>query len=213
MKLQTDQRVEIKFSSEKYFNYKSSLLSKGFIKINDDRHVHSIYYDTLRLKFFRNHIDGDNNRHKYRLRSYGDLKITGVKFNLEIKKKHSLYGNKIRYDNFLVLKNNNKLPIINSEFDGNIEPKLLVSYIREYFYKPGYNIRATIDKNLRYFPIVNKKIQTNFGINKMNLSICEFKIKKNIFENGLPHIINTNKSEKFSKYVDAIYSLKLSNYG
>ena len=212
MKSQTEQRVEIKFNSEKSFNYKSRLLSRGFIKTNDDRHIHSVYYDTLKLKFFKNHIDGDNNRHKYRLRTYGELKSKGVNFNLEIKKKHSLYGSKIRYDNFWFLKNDNKLPIINSEFDGNIEPKLLVSYIREYYYKPNFDIRATIDRSLFYFPILNRKIQSNFGVNKMSLSICEFKIKKNIFEKGLPHTINTNKSEKFSKYVDAIYSLKLSNY-
>ena len=73
MKSQTEQRVEIKFNSEKSFNYKSRLLSRGFIKTNDDRHIHSVYYDTLKLKFFKNHIDGDNNRHKYRLRTYGEL--------------------------------------------------------------------------------------------------------------------------------------------
>ena len=75
----------------------------------------------------------------------------------------------------MVFKNDNKLPIINSEFDGNIEPKLLVSYIREYYYKPNFDIRATIDRSLFYFPILNRKIQSNFGVNKMSLSICEFK--------------------------------------
>ena len=70
-------RFEKKFIIPKHYeDYTLSLIMSNLDKLSEiyrQRQVNSIYYDTYNFKFAQQNLDGDNKRHKIRLRYYGDV--------------------------------------------------------------------------------------------------------------------------------------------
>lgn len=142
--------------------------------------VRSIYFDTSKLKYYHEKLEGINVRKKLRVRGYNEFNSENVVF-LEIKRKYENYIDKDRsalmyYDLDELLKTRNIESYVLTEngyansredaekflhhvFKKSLKPIVLVVYDREAYYsKFDSNLRITLDKNLRYLmqPSLNK---------------------------------------------------------
>ncbi len=184
-------RYERKFIVNNYFINSLGDL-RSFLKINikqqyQQRRINSIYYDTHDYKLAKKTIDGLSDRTKVRIRYYGKLKdITYPR--LEIKNKTGLIGEKLIYKidakslyekNFSLtnIKINN-LKIDYFELIKTIEPKVIVSYNRNYFISSCNQYRFTLDKEIIFKSFEKHNIEFNFLndlYSRFNKSIIEFK--------------------------------------
>ena len=173
--------INIDISSLENKLYRSPLFFKTQY-IN--RFVNSIYFDDIKFNSFRENIEGQSYKTKYRLRWYNNRhNITDPIF--EIKKKN--YFNSIK-----IKKNIDKLDgldfsqisqisnIINENL--NIKKKLFarkfISYERKYFISNDHKIRLTIDFNIN-----SKTIKDNIIFDKNNFrssNILEIKYPTNL---------------------------------
>ncbi|MCX6151170.1 MAG: polyphosphate polymerase domain-containing protein [Ignavibacteriales bacterium] len=132
--------------------------------------VRSIYYDTLRLDYYHEKIEGLKNRKKIRIRGYNEMNSSNIIY-LEIKRKLENYIDKHRspllyenleelfytgdIDRYIILKDSDAIDNAKRFFfhihKNLLRPVTLVVYNREAFFsKFDSNIRITFDKNLRY---------------------------------------------------------------
>jgi hypothetical protein len=134
--------------------------------------VRSIYFDTSKLKYYHEKIDGINIRKKLRIRGYNLQDSESVIF-LEIKRKHENYINKNRsalkyyhledlirtkdIDSYVLTENGFSNSLDDAEkflhhiYKRTLKPVVLVVYEREAFYsKFDSRLRLTFDKDLRY---------------------------------------------------------------
>lgn len=142
--------------------------------------VRSIYFDTSKLKYYNEKIDGINIRKKLRIRGYNLQESESIIF-LEIKRKHENYINKNRsalkyyhledliktkdIESYVLTENGYANSLDDAEkflhhiYKRTLKPVVLVVYEREAFYsKFDGRLRLTFDKNLRYnlFPSMDK---------------------------------------------------------
>lgn len=142
--------------------------------------VRSIYFDTSKLKYYNEKVEGFKIRKKLRVRGYNELGDESVVF-LEIKRKYENHIDKnrsaLKYYNLNDLLSTSDLESYcltengfqNSVEDGekflhhihknSLKPIILVVYEREAYYsKFDAGLRLTFDKNLRYllFPSLDK---------------------------------------------------------
>ena len=133
--------------------------------------VRSIYYDTSKLTFYHEKIEGLQFRKKLRIRGYDTEKEDSVIF-LEIKRKHNSLISKNRaplyyknlapllktgdIDSYVGLKKPKNGSATNARkflyymHRLSLKPVVKVTYDREaYFYKFNRSLRITFDKNLR----------------------------------------------------------------
>lgn len=208
MSYQANKRLEIKSISNQKQDFISEIKIGNFYKEFENRKILSIYFDTDNFLFYRNHIDGVDNRVKYRLRAYPKTLKKRNFFNLEIKKKENDQIFKKKIDNFitynLYIK---KINPISTDLYGFISPVVGVKYEREYFRSFSSNLRVTVDSNLEYFRILNYKISFNNCIKKNNFYVREYKHSMNESID-----IKYDNISKFSKYVDAIKSFSILDY-
>jgi hypothetical protein len=137
--------------------------------------VRSIYFDTLRLDYYHEKIDGIKNRKKIRIRCYNELEDKNIAF-LEIKRKLENYIDKHRsplkyekledlfysgdIESYIIQKDADSIDNAKRFFfqinKNLLRPINIVVYEREAFYsKFDSNIRITFDKNLRYSSFPN----------------------------------------------------------
>ena len=178
-------------------------INSGFIKAYDKRTIQSLYFDTNQNDFYVSNLNGDRDRIKVRLRQYNNLK----KFSLELKIKSNSLGYKYIIKN--ICENSIDFDYINNivfQLTGySVEPKIWVSYAREYFIHPLYKFSACIDNNLEFSP-VSKKI-TQYRHEKSSYNVAEVKYPvnmDNIFKNfSNKNLMNILRYNKFSKYIES----------
>ena len=164
----------------------------SFLPIELNRHynqriINSIYYDTFDYKLSQENINGLFERKKIRIRYYGLCeKLTYPR--LELKIKFGLIGEK----RFFTLDKNilkeNKFSLANERIknlninDINllkiIEPKVIVSYKRDYFISSCNRYRLTLDRNIKFKSFSKNNIRNNFSSEfyyRFNKTIIEFK--------------------------------------
>ncbi|MFH1198105.1 MAG: polyphosphate polymerase domain-containing protein [bacterium] len=199
--------------------------------------VRSIYYDTPKLKYYWEKIEGLSTRKKVRLRGYNQLEEDNVVF-LEIKRKHlsrifkdrspALYDN---MDELMTTKNIDDLVITENGFRGSKEdaekffhhihkrslvPIVNIVYDREaYFSKFDKSLRITFDRNLRYqiFPSVDKLYDDEkLKPALINKTILEIKFGTG-FPSWLQTILTNNHlfKQSLSKYTICIDTEKKYN--
>ncbi|RMB56399.1 VTC domain-containing protein [Dokdonia sinensis] len=132
------------------------------------RTVNNIYYDDPSMSFYHQNVAGDDKRHKYRLRWYGDTFSKIENPILEIKKKMGAVGDKLsfkldgfshnlEYNSIASTENailekiaqiNNPELLINLK---QLSPALFNAYERRYFLSDCEKFRITIDYNMVFY--------------------------------------------------------------
>lgn len=126
----------------------------GFLEAYPQRKIHNLYFDTPDFNFFYQAVNGHFNRKKIRLRWYND-DISDCQ--LEVKIKQGELGRKdiypISFDQVIdpallrqklthVSELQHLLPLLTASLEN--------SYLRSYFVHPIFDIRLTIDTNLKF---------------------------------------------------------------
>mgnify|MGYP001207416413 CR=1 FL=1 len=153
---------------------------RSYLSINienhyDQRRVNSIYYDTYNFCLSEIAKNGISERKKIRIRYYGELDNL-LYPKLEIKYKYGLMGRKKTYDVPFDFLNENKFSIvsfnqINNSHDINInliktsEPKLIISYKRNYFLSCCKRFRFTLDSEIIFKTFDKDNLKQNFNKN------------------------------------------------
>lgn len=157
-----------------------------FIELDSDYNdtseytVRSIYFDTSKLKYYHEKINGVQIRKKLRIRGYNTREEESIVF-LEIKRKYENFINKNRsplkmynLDDLIKTKDLDSYILTNNGFANSLDdaekflhhiykrtlrPVVLITYEREAFFsKFDKRLRLTFDKNLRYmlFPSMDE---------------------------------------------------------
>ena len=199
--------------------------------------VRSIYYDSPRLKYYWEKVEGFSTRKKVRLRGYNQLKPNNVVF-LEVKRKHqsrifkdrspALYDNMEEFwetkniQEFVITENGYKSPVEDAGkffhhiYKRSLIPIVNIVYDRDaYFSKFDKSLRITFDSNLRYeiFPTVEKLYdEMNLKHALLNKTILEIKFGTG-FPRWLQDILTRNDlfKQSVSKYTICIDSEKKYN--
>lgn len=166
----------------------------------DDYFVRSLYYDDLYGSAYVTKINGDNNRRKYRIRTYNmsDDKILferKQKYNNKVEK-DAIYLKRFQYEqlavgNFEVIRDMDS-PLANEIYgihcSFGLKPAVVVDYDRTALVHPFSNTRITFDKNLRAgigsYDIFDEDMYT-YPIYPNNSVILEVK-----YDNELPSHIS-----------------------
>lgn len=158
------------------------------------RKINSIYFDNNKMQMFYDSLEGIVPRKKIRIRNYGKL-------NSELK----LLEIKTTFENHRE-KLSNKIPseIIENKFHydkqyGLCEKKIIVSFLREYFYLD--QSRITLDYDINFLNIENEVI--NKPIDKIIIEFKSFNFHKNI------NLVNNLglQTSRFSKYTESMENL------
>ena len=176
--------------------------------------VTSLYFDNHSLSCYRDHVEGLNRRHKYRLRWYDD----NVKsLFLERKTKTYNVSSKIRcpVPSVLIRKPVHEMvqwlqsyPAMQT-FKGFPLPTLMTQCTRRRFDSQELHWNYTIDEHLvfsnqRFASRIQPLIKSNNFIELIGQSILEFKIPLDPMANIGTQTMQKTNSESFSKYVYGI---------
>lgn len=193
---------------------------------NHEYTIRSIYYDTRKLTFYHEKLEGVKNRKKLRIRGYNEFSEDSI-ILLEIKRRLNDFIDKnraiMRYrdldallvsldiEQYVFGKDENNLNDARRFFYNYTKkclmPISLVVYDREAFFsKFNPHIRITFDKNLRYksFPVIADLFNES-GLKPAEIMSRNFLLEMK-FHNGYPEvfqkIINKFKLKRipFSKY-------------
>jgi len=195
-------RIEEKIvlSNNFFIEIKKFLKSNNYKTLFPNRKIFSIYFDTLNFDMYLDSEEGTLPRKKIRLRSYPlkenlDWKLETKINSVEGKYKISKEIKNIDFNNFITR------GIFDNQY-GSCEPKISISYTREYWSMDS--TRITIDYNLKF----NSIYKNNFSFEDKNLVIIELKANKNLnktidfFNKIIPY-----QRQRFSKYCEGINKL------
>lgn len=211
----------------------------SFIRPNNEYTIRSIYFDTRKLDFYYEKVEGVKNRKKLRIRGYNELSDNSIVL-LEIKRRLNDLIDKNRalmlyrdlnvlfgtgdIENYIPSSKKNNLEDAKRFFYNftrkSLIPISLVVYEREaYFSKFNSDIRITFDKNLRYksFPVF-EDLFDECGLKKTTVMMKNFLLEMKFYK-GFPEvlqkIINKFKLERvsFSKYETCINSDEIFQAG
>lgn len=197
-----------------------SINNANFREIYQSRKINNLYLDTLNLLFFKQNVDGLNERKKIRIRWYGEF-YGEIQPRLEIKKKLGLVSTKEVYNlSSLYLKkctrifdltkvfDLQKIPsLIRQEING-LQPSLLNCYERRYFLSADNRFRVTIDYDLNFYNILNC-IYTNSAHKHDDKSVI-LELKYDSIHDANAHLISNQlpfRLSRYSKYVNGINSI------
>lgn len=163
------------------------------------RTIHSTYYDTDKLKFFYDTIEGLRPRMKVRIRNYNSDK----NYNLEFKYSNIFGKSKRTFQltnfNEVDKKNINSISEVRKFVKYKLKPQLSVSYDRNYFFnKDG---RFTVDTKIRFAKALGVTKLSSQKLTKVK--ILEFKsddLKMATLFNEKYNL----KEHSFSKYCEGI---------
>ena len=189
-----------------FFSFRTlnNLYNLGLSEIHKSRRINSIYYDTNQFILAKQHLDGFKDRLKCRVRFYGDIQKIDFPI-LEFKMKKSYVGNKYKIKltndelskskfklNF-IKENNFKIPSLIKDKMSFLNPKLFVTYLREYYMSKCLNYRFTFDKNIQFYLIENSFSNMNDILNlnpfEFENNIIEIKYQSN-FDQGASEFLN-----------------------
>jgi len=135
-----------------------------FTEAFPSRSIHNLYFDTPLQTFYRDHVNGVPERHKVRIRWYGDADHDRGALQLEIKSKKGWIVQKscwalpnFESEGLLDLSIVSKLversdcPRLVCELIRGLEPALINRYQRRYYRSGDGKVRVTIDDDLCYF--------------------------------------------------------------
>ncbi len=144
------------------------LHSAAFVTAYPARWVNNIYFDSMDLTNYREHIGGIDNRNKFRIRWYGDLEGVVEKPVLEIKSKKGYVGCKFNYplESFVFGPDFSRERLIGAILQSPAVPEklkhtfgaanltLVNRYHRDY-YKALYDgtIRLTVDTQMIFYEL------------------------------------------------------------
>ena len=188
-------RIEKKFKLTKFEqkSLKESLIMRGMKELYPKRAINSCYFDSHDLRCFYDSDEGVLPRKKIRLRWYENKK----KITKEIKVS-SIEGRFKTTENFYDYKflEKNNYSIYDKVY-GNLYPKIIISYYREYFLLN--NIRITFDSNIKY---TNLNCLSGFFFNDQE-TVMEVKADLSNSLTKLEGFIDLPTS-RFSKYCRGI---------
>jgi len=214
-------RYELKYSIAENQIYKIDKWLNSISNLRSaykQRKVSSIYFDDNMYSSAQDNIDGISERKKYRLRWYNKNTVKNF-YEIKIKKKRlskKIIFSSVKEFNIKCIKNlfsYENRDILDKTFSErligkNLEPKLKVSYNRNY-YTAG-KIRITIDKNLEFSLFEDLKFNNKFMDNKI---IMEIKFEEFEYADGLKLVNQCFTSPvRFSKYVRGLSLCGLANY-
>ncbi len=163
-------RYETKLHTEDSNNLLADILLDkhpyGFREIYWKRPVNNVYWDTFDLKSYYDSVNGLPQRKKFRIRWYNKFQPIEDP-TLEIKIKSGHVGTKV--------KKKGSLEKLIKELEAkNLEPTMANSYERRYFQSMDNNFRVTIDTNIRFWEIVESRIDLR-NPKQLNGTVIEFK--------------------------------------
>ena len=208
---QKNYRYERKYIVSRIMLYEiyKNLYLNNFTEIFSERKINNIYFDDSELNSFKENVDGESERRKYRVRWYGETfrlsdKYYEIKIKSEDVNKKLIYNlGEISLKKPLNLSLNKITHIINQYTFEKFRKQFLIpvlsnSYSRRYFYNENLDLRVTIDQNLISTSLLNNRTHTSKDI------IIEIKYQKeNLFQ--MKNLFNVQIS-KNSKYVTGIES-------
>lgn len=143
-----------------YESVRHELLSNpaAFSEAYPDRMVNSIYYDDINYTAYNDNLLGKADRVKYRVRWYGPSLDNIEQPILEKKIKMSLLGTK-EYKNLSKFSLNHSPPSLSDLYYSNqLYPHVLVRYLRTYLESMDGLLRATIDRELNYYNLIDGRL-------------------------------------------------------
>lgn len=162
----------------------------------------SLYFDTSQLAFYMNHHNGKLNRHKIRARRYHEANIAFLEVKCKTNKGR-VFKQRIELD---TQKNEaERVNLLIKSMTGSsmdcLTPVINIEYERLTLMSLNGNERVTIDSQIQFYSIVEKKL-----VNLNGLSIIEIKVPKKITgSQAYRELIRLGqKQQKFSKYCIAI---------
>lgn len=223
-------RYEVKFVlNEREFTHALSWLNAvGAKKRFLDRTVNSLYFDNIAQEAVQHNLSGIAQRHKVRLRWYGDHFTSNSKPKLEIKLRDGRLGSKLEYPISTPIEafRTQKLSKISREIFNEVRSSnfthysindylvsmLLVKYRREY-YETSRGVRFTIDKQIRFFDAIqNSRIDSLKPIN-YSPYLVEVKFPKD-FKNSVANLLRQSRltPKRHSKYLAGLAKLGNVSY-
>ena len=180
----------------------------GLRKIYPDRTINNIYFDTIHLKNYHDNVEGVAERQKVRIRWYGENPTLIKAPNLEIKTRLNEVGKKaiIPVPNFELYKLKMITRITNALLPQTprLIPVLVNSYARSYYGTTDGKYRLTIDRDLRFFSLLNANRFTRFNITESAV-VLEIKYDQE-YDNTTDRITQflPFRQTKSSKYVTGV---------
>lgn len=192
------------------------LHSAAFVKAYPARYVNNIYFDSIDLSNYQEHIGGIDNRDKFRIRWYGALEGKVEKPVLEIKSKKGYVGSKYNYSlqPFVFGPEFSREKLIDVIIQSSTVPEqlkhlfraahlTLVNRYRRDYYKALYDstIRLTVDTEMEFYELGRNRGSYMNKYSERKFTIIELKYgSENAPENvrrlqGLPF-----RMGQFSKY-------------
>ena len=173
-----------------------------------DRHINSLYLDTVSGHALADNLAGISERFKFRIRWYGTDMGKASKPFLEQKIKKNQLGAKIRLPlpdfEFTEGFDFSRFLQTNTPLSPNLQAVVLIQYLRTYFVSFDQKIRATIDSQLRFFAVQGLRLLKNAFLEDPAI-ILEIKYDEKydgdldlVFQN-LPYRVSKN-----SKFVGAM---------
>jgi hypothetical protein len=192
-----------------------------FFEAYPPRHINNLYFDSSEMNNYFDSVHGFKDRHKIRIRWYGDLFGVIEKPHLEIKIKNGLVGKKESYllnpfafdenlkrDSIPDLLNKLEIPELLKLKLNSSEFALLNRYIRRYYESMDRKFRLTIDSEMTFYQLqafnhnfLNKSIDHTNTIVELKYGSDEDLCAEQI-SNYFPF-----RMTKSSKYVDGIERL------
>jgi hypothetical protein len=215
-------RFEKKFLFENSNDFSSNYLKFFFkknniVKLHKPNIIYNLYFDSLDLKNYYSHIDGNLDRYKVRVRWYSNTFQGANNFNLEIKRR--INKKNIKYKISLPIKTtrefknfnfNHYIKKINELYNFEkkhmiYKPILFNKYKRFYYMNKKKENRLTLDINLAFSKCFDFR---PVFFKSVNLKLIEHK-----FTNNCPNPLNSSKnlilmSQSFSKYLFGLELLK-----
>ncbi len=193
-----------------------------FREIYQERYINNIYFDYLELNNFYDNIIGNTQRHKYRIRWYGDLFSDIEKPKLEIKIKKGLVGTKKIYPlkKFKLFEGMDSMEIKKVVDESEITPNEKISiqsqmpfiinrYKRKYFESFDKKFRITIDNEQSFNKVNtlnNTFLQKIYDLNNVIVELkYEIKHEADVekITNKLP--FRLTKSSKYARGIELLY--------
>lgn len=135
----------------------------GFKTLYPERQINNIYFDTPDLVTYRENVNGQQYRKKYRVRWYGETKGQNSTPQFETKIKAAEVGTKEIHpvEGFDLVNISGVTAAVNRQtlYARQLIPSLLNAYQRAYFISHDKRFRLTVDWDLRYH---NLRVHPNF---------------------------------------------------
>jgi SPX domain protein involved in polyphosphate accumulation len=172
-----------------------------FIEEYPPRQVNNVYFDTLNMKYFWDHVNGLSSRLKYRVRWYGENHTDKVQAFFEVKKKAGQISTKFRSEGVEL---DLREPIYYPD-EHQLRPVLVSTFQRSYYCDHSGDIRITVDEMMAFSsmpgPYYSLPTQAPFE----HLTVLEIKSPVEVRQERLEEVMGAlPRIQKFSKYIHGV---------